>query len=75
MPVHPHACGENCSELPEFADQLAVHPHACGENAQGRDRALSSGRFTPTRVGKTLPEIAGNRSSYSNQLDPFKIYH
>ena len=51
--VHPHACGENVSS-PLRNSNRSVHPHACGENADRRLLFRRAGRYTPTRVGKTL---------------------
>ena len=40
-----------------------VHPHACGENEYVERLPLLDGRFTPTRVGKTIHSSSSERAA------------
>ena len=49
----------------------SVHPHACGENSLPDGFIFSSGRFTPTRVGKTLQ---ANKVALKESCSPPRVW-
>ena len=55
--VHPHARGDNCPRVLLVAPFVAVHPHARGDNLAAFIYPWRYRRFTPTRVGTTLPPL------------------
>ena len=61
LPGHPHAGGENASELTGPATQRGPSPRGWGKRFFGSFKSRS-GRAIPTRVGKTVMVRAGSAS-------------
>ena len=57
LPVHPHARGDNAVMPLVPMRHRPVHPHARGDNDTEPALIGPSSRFTPTRVGTTLPKL------------------
>ncbi len=60
-PVHPHACGDNHRDRRILQNVSGSPPRVWGQLSTGNTFSLMT-RFTPTRVGTTLPmcHISGN---------------
>ena len=56
--VHPHACGDNQSQLIEPENAPGSPPRVWGQPPV-LDHAIYGGRFTPTRVGTTPGSACG----------------
>ena len=56
--VHPHACGENCSNPNERRCACGPSPRVWGKHSQSRERERPV-RSIPTRVGKTCVSVIG----------------
>ncbi len=66
-PVHPHPRGENHAKADEDNIPLGTPPPAWGEHRMA-NRRHSAGRYTPTRVGRTLHLAGRFRSQHLSSL-------
>jgi hypothetical protein len=69
--VHPHTCGDNAIEGLNQQLNVGSPPHVWGQLNLGEALALNR-RFTPTRVGTTLPVSPSIRRSY--QRYPVEVF-